>query len=1100
MSDALNRETAEFGELQGEASLLSYLLSQYVDDQNKATERRLIYFVDSHEIKAYIHASQEDLIRGFLLEPENRLLDKPEYEHLATDLRMKSERVLQWLLFETGRPVVLLPSHGDEVNGEIAHLTHRQLHEDQGLIQVAEAQVERIQNRVLSTKLLDALDMVDDSRTRNDLLEFVGQSAPAVAALLRLSPNSTAARIARLVRRSDLVTLENTKWEAYGYSAEVCEKLRNAGHDYEILASWRDRFERSPVRGAHSHRANRADFEAVAYVCRLNQLFADLGLKDRAVLVTRTRTILDVVREHVGKGKDVPVRHVRLLVSRQPDLSEPDAKERSEDVRTTLESLTLALRTYVQQLEAPSWARPTQWLKRDQHSLVTALHEFERARFTIDLARTGEDKEKAFREEQLGRLLHWLRTAEEIETLVVERLKHEVWNFGHEVFSRSEPLRLRTYNSSRSDRALVRPMGTVRLGPIVFSRSFLSCGEANAEDGSRHDVDFRQALKSPSGDAAEAYLALSLLQGCLANWPLAAIYADSAVRSSLILGRSEAFDEAVLLYSQIARLGGMKSRIERASDRLQQVFEDAYDGKDLLRHELERSLLTLEGALHEAKIDEEGCHQISSHLRHLVKLFRTAPDDRMSKAEIAEIGLVFIYALVHRTGASNITVESFGEAAQEFQGALTAWLSEERCVLEDSQHLPGTSRAIEIVGYDLIAPLPAEDSSTRGVPESILFGANELQLQLSAYPDQLSHMLSAALTEIMQMNEKSSPKLINAPVWTRAISDEVFAEITDRELNLAVLRATRAIHEVGDDQNLLEDMPKLKSARLVLRDALTRMEGMPDSVVFHLSMEYCYAGLLVADVAKIGSEERQALYEELDGLYGKLLSLNPRSAVLHYRRSLVFDELKRFDEALSALFDALTCMGADEFTPKGHWVRGTIRRRIGAHYARKADEERRKLYRQPKSPEPRRRCLDLFAKAFGIVYDDFEAQPATHVYRAWVDARRRLNNIVFYAARYVEVGGTLMQLAADLNQERILKYVDQLGGGRIEGVEDWDVLHTIGLAFHVFGRPEQARAVADRLWTWDGDYGEKPDGREEIFREIVSWRLSARASGAVVQT
>ena len=94
-------------------------------DAIKAGRVRFIYFVDAHELKAYIHGVSSAYIEGFELGPERTIRASGDRSELLMDLRLKCEEAIRWLLFSQPDPVVVLPPHGVEIEEEIAYQRQR---------------------------------------------------------------------------------------------------------------------------------------------------------------------------------------------------------------------------------------------------------------------------------------------------------------------------------------------------------------------------------------------------------------------------------------------------------------------------------------------------------------------------------------------------------------------------------------------------------------------------------------------------------------------------------------------------------------------------------------------------------------------------------------------------------------------------------------------------------------------------------------------------------------------------------------------------------------------------------------------------------------
>jgi len=90
-------------DLRSEAHNLEYLLGNHLDDLSflaAPTQGKLLYFVDSHELRAYITPGDPEHLRGFMLLAERSLKTPSAGEPPAFEIQLKSQEFLRELLFD----------------------------------------------------------------------------------------------------------------------------------------------------------------------------------------------------------------------------------------------------------------------------------------------------------------------------------------------------------------------------------------------------------------------------------------------------------------------------------------------------------------------------------------------------------------------------------------------------------------------------------------------------------------------------------------------------------------------------------------------------------------------------------------------------------------------------------------------------------------------------------------------------------------------------------------------------------------------------------------------------------------------------------------
>lgn len=1087
--------------LVSEARLLVDLLAVHLDDRQRAKDRhkQLIYFIDAHELKAYLHANKADYLGGFVLDAERSQFNEPDLDALQSRIRLISEQMLQWLLFDYPGQVVLLPSHGEELDEEIAYQARLLLATQLGLIADARRQVEAIRKKTLSSGLLATYAEKaesGDAQSKQTLIKFLGESAPALTALLRLTPDTIEKRIQHLADHGNLVLLRDVDWSEFGFDPTVCDRIEALGLDHALAEKWRALL---ASRRGNSYRANRLDAEAIAFLCSFNAVMKECRHESRAVLVTRAMTLISLLRagkDQSGFRADAAgvVRHSRLLVVTGDKLVLEDAAHpsTSEDpVSAGLQQLGVALTAYERQLNLLPHDRH-ELPREEARSLINAWNSFEAARFTMDFAASGISEPDAAQrsrpDEGFTQLLRWLKSEDDVEALVVERLNSRVLSFGHETFTRnlqsSIDLSARISLVKAKRRVRVQPLAGPGTGPVEFDVALFGhlTNELSSQKASMIFDVMKLVQRGNASDVAEDYLAWSLLQSCLGNWNLAEIYAESAVLSARILHRRSTEVEAQLLLAQILRLEGPKHhehrrmsheevrRFERARRTLNDAGKESIDPRLLV----ESAALTIERLLWFDETPEVTRKAFESGVEFLNQARNLLPDATGMRARVAELALVFALATHERFKLPQYSARTLFEIVLVWHAELVETLTAMRQNEEfEADEISRQSRAIEFIGYDLLRDLAAQTGNTitakMVAPSSIRFEVDVLQSLLAGQFDKTAQLVAKILARTIARTPNSREfNLVYAPVWD-VVDDEALwaSDIPDKASREAASKASKIVHDIGERQSILQgngtiqDVERLQTASSLFEGAIAEGHDASPRAMFRLHMEHCYAELLRSHVEK--EPEKTACLVALVGRYDALVEQYPDSSVLHYRRSIALSGLDRNDEAIESIMRALEMLDRDRYIGKDHWIRSTIVRRVAFFFGAEARGVRAQLQLDPSNDSLRATYLATIKRAFGVVHPDFEERRAGAPYFAKLEMRRRLNNIVYYAALYLESGGVPSGLAQDFDQDRLIDYTRRLHADGMEEVAEWNIIHTIGYVYNVLEHRAEASRAADRL-------------------------------------
>lgn len=332
--------------------------------------------------------------------------------------------------------------------------------------------------------------------------------------------------------------------------------------------------------------------------------------------------------------------------------------------------------------------------------------------------------------------------------------------------------------------------------------------------------------------------------------------------------------------------------------------------------------------------------------------------------------------------------------------------------------------------------------------------------------------------------------VVYAPVSDRAEDLVLINTLPEPAAREAAVRACGIVHELGNSQLFLEGeelvSQQVEEGRKLIRQALSA-QGLRDDLRTHLDSELAYLTLLEALAFKDEAEKRQALVKVAD-IYEDLVRRYPGSAILHYRQSIVLDDLEKFEAAFEALNRVISLMATDTRISHDHWFRSVVRRRLAFWFSSKATEMRNRL-KDTNDEGARQQYLEHMAQAFQMVNDGSSPgrQVATYVER--IEARRRLNNQVYYAALYGSGGGKLESLP-NFGRERLLDLTRLLiSDGEIKDIPELNVAHTVGLAFSTVGEIRLAAQAGERVLQLIARRGDQAGSESisAILNDALSW-------------
>lgn len=1087
---------------------LRRVIRRHLQDREaiRAGRVQLIHFVDAHELKAYIHGVSDDYLEGFELGPERQLRASKDDPDLLPQLRLKCDLAIRWLLFGQPHPVIVLPSHGVEIEEEIAFQRQRELVRDLGMLEEAKAQLRQLREAQFANALISEMAsraLQGDTRSKERLAAFVERAAPALGVVLNIvsaKADTIPSRISELLRRSRLTTLGRVAWASYGLTAPQIEMVRRVGLEERRVSKWQLRLE---ARRPNSERSNRLDAEAIAYVESLNAVLASARIAVRGVLATHTGTLVHAARgtqheEDELLGESDPIRHVRLLAWDSVDaasaaslLAAPEYTKTSDPLGDAVAQLEQVLSVYNGKLilrapEAPGFE------KSEAHALMDAWTAFETARATLGLASKDESTRSSAPDDSLGRggierLLEWLRSEQELESLIADRLSRLVATFGREMLTPQgiQPLQVnvRATRIGERSRTQIVPIGPRLIGPI-----FMEGKSLDKAAGPRRMVFPPDSGIELSDGTPRAYLVLTLLQASRENLPLAEVYARAATDAADFARDDASAAQARLLSAQIYRTtsgnakgGGRRTpdEIRRHLDDAQRLLNDAQRYNPTPEIRVERAALLLERLLNHLDSDEAVRRIFAQGVDDLESVFSRIPeDDRIMRMRAAE--LLLAYAISDATisrdyGTGGAVPPRFVERWHEILTTEIGRLrAEEDYLLEE---LPLLTRAIEVIGYAMIhdARVKAGEklavSGDCGIPNNLSLDIHSVQRGLSACADRVSQQMARVLADVNARSGSNwSYSFVHAPVWERSDVEKAICDVEDADLRYAIQSANQLLHRVGDDQRILMgesgQLELLREAKRRYSELLQRLDSDTSRPVrFLVQMEHCYAGLL--ESAQISDRtEKQNCLRELSSRYEAMLAEFGPHPTLLYRQSIVFGELELHDKALAAVQQAQNCWNDEhQFLVGASWMRSTIRRRIGLHFSREAKGQLAQLKLGGASPEAHERCRETLRMAFRSTFEGFETDPVERSLRGKAEMLRRLNNIVFYASLFLQAEGRIGDLHPDFNNEMFGLFLARLKAESAVIEREWFYAHTIGSAHHVRRERVEANAAADALLT-----------------------------------
>jgi hypothetical protein len=1082
--------------LRAEAHLLRDLIDQNQKDLKAIRDgARFVYFVDAHELKAFISANDHEKLTGFIFSVEGALENQRVASDVEALVRLKAEQTQRRLLFEQPHPLLLLPSHAEEMDEEVAFVSLTTLPQDYDLASIARRQwalltSDGVTRDALAKLAVSAADGNDKSKRK--LLNFLTAQVPTLVQLLFPAPRTPKARLDALLSHSRLSLLANADWNSLGFSEEQSASLDACTPSADDIALWTRQL---IANRRNTLQANRRDASALAYLTALNRQFAKMGVNARACLVTRAVTLLRTMRIMKAAGNlDAQdcLRHSRLVVT----VAE-NPEEHAPISGGTLDPLLFALETYERRLSLPPGSDALA-PETEAKELLSAWNAFEEARLTIELAQETPEKrgtEKVIEDTQWQDLVAWLQSDRDVIHIVEQRLQKQVAHFKSAIVARDavgvDQAPVWVFTPAGNTSRCVQAIEVNGLGPFDLPKRFFD------DSGS-----FRYTAEPAADDVSEEFFVLAFLQGCLRHWTLAQFYGRLALQSAQMRGRQHIRHDARLLVAQLLRIsGGVQTHEAEAAEKADH-FAQAADmlvsrtGRRLEdpRFEVEWWSLQLERLLDVRTSGSGTGPELAAGIKALSVVVRSeAPQVSVRSKECL---VAFALAGLPKWKATGKPMAAeFGEIRHlvrkchaDLTNELDTWRRE-----REVDELPQFTRAIEILGYDLIRRLgTAVGDPPEGelhVPAPLMFDVVSLQAQLTRHDDEVSKLVATELVRLIDRTRgRRQFQVVHAPIVDRLEVLATINRLPEPSARDAAMRASEIVHTVGNSQGFLvgnEGERELLLQGIRLFDQALSASEVPRGVQYHCKVELGYLKLLSALAHKSEDRKRAAL-EEVSRVYESLIEEYPDSSVLRYRQSFVLEELGLDEASFDSINEAMRLVSTDSRISPEHWFRSVIRRRLALRFSNKATEMRDRIRGDDVA---RKHYLDLMAKAYQLVGEPGAVARTGVTYIDRLETRRRLNNQVYYAALFGSSGGDIAALPG-LTEEKLMSLTKQLiPDGDIEDVHEVNIAHTIGLAFSTLKQPQLAAEAAKRvvdLVAASGDNAES-DSTRQVLNDALSW-------------
>jgi hypothetical protein len=1090
-----------------EAQLIRHLFDAYLDDRRflKLDKRnRILVFLDSNEIKAYVDADAPNSMIGFVFRFEaledGGLSTETRNPKRVNEIALRHDQILNGLLFDPSRACGILSSHEEEMEREVRFLETKYFDRVLKLVQRARAEITKDHRE---TGMRYASAAKHDPEHNGDLVRFVQSHAPALTAILSDSLSSPFRRMRAVLENSSLTLFDEMPWVDLDVSREVANILSAVEPTAADVTDQRKMLRGFDFR-KNSLEANYIDSSALAQLSLVRKSLAANNIRHiRVVLVTRARTLLraavDIARGRVwvqggNSTSALAVRHPRMLA-----LSLEQAAVLDDAANLSLGTAIDLWRTQLHAL--PSTQLEQSVIQTHLNAFIQAWDSFESSRLAMETSwRQGQANDgKASEQSKFAQSLIDIFCSVNPEKKLRDGILKDFMDYGSAankfLLSRDAlQLRARISNDSGSDRVTITPLAEAPAGPIQLTVNHTL---ATAREDLLLEHIAEVAIQS------EQPLIWALSCACAAEWQQGGIFAESALKLSNFetdpAVRCLIEDEARLLRAEIRRLGGDTSSRAAASaptdelptplDRFEQSQKELAQVSDRnsARRTREAAAQLVEASLLGATISDLGEKLVDS----FAKLGEAADASHNISERVRCIALQLVLYLFDR----RYLVPSGNPALRRHESRVKVRHKQLRTLIQQIQEIghldvtPRRAKAMELIGYTLLdLPLPA-DSRT---------DLTDLQRGLESCTDAIGRVLRDELERIHEREFQTfHPELSLAPIPFPNAS-----ELLD-SCDSATREAANRVDEIG--WRLLSTGPNIKSDRELdgaikkLAAGLTQLGAGVSETGFVLRGYLHYAQLLKATMEP--RHVRPARYAQLRDTYAEFSVQYPDDVLPLIRLAFVSEKLgeqSRVKEALTRAIDLLS--SADGGSPHSpHWIQSLVRRRYGSLVVLPrrigADSVWNKALPHPDAAAE----AEVLTEICKLLFDaedadnqstgaDADAGPpeAPEAKAHAKERERRWNNIVYFSSRLIERVG--IQANSDvINYERVCQFANMLVKS-IRGQPNLSVLHTIGCYYSAVGRMEDLCNVAKQMM----EIGVKNDlmsglGSNENLEEFWGW-------------
>ena len=941
-----------------------------------------------------------------------------------TLVSLRHDQILNGMLFDPARVCGILPSHGEEMDREVAFRSHHWL--DTVLKLVRQAQLEIRQNRTQAERFAAVVrseKAENQSELQADLVRFFQSHAPALTAILRDTLFSPHQRLQAILDDSRLTLFEDIRWTDFGVPAEVAQRLRGLEPSPEQTLEVRSQLSAFDYR-QNTVEANLIDSAALAHMQLLRGELDRGGAKHlRVVLVSRARTLLRAAADLAAQSRgELLVRHPRMLA-----LTTRDAIKVDEAARLTLGT---ALDVWQSQLRDHLKSKPDEDgnlapLQQPAKAFLDTWDTFEGSRLAIE-AKWRQGTPTSEKPTDVGKLASTLfklfcssdNPEEVLNQTLIERFT-EFSNASGRFLLDAKQLDLPAQLAKvPGNRVYIAPVALGAVGPIQVTDwpGSPKSGQAlSLEDIAKH---VRRA---------ERPLVWSLALACAGRWKQAVIFARSALQLAELEGQQETQDEAWLLRAEIRRLGALARPPADPDDEHADAAERYTRGiKELerIRPANARRRLREEAAhLLEVALSNVTVPDLPAQLRHyfnaLDKAAEVSGHDESRARYIALLLMLYLFDL-RRIGEGSALKPSERDRAAIRHGDLVAALQR----LHDNgltDAIPHRARAMEVIGYRLFETTPAGHASgdapakprSSNVPLDLRGELPDLLKGLEVSADKVAAFLKDEIEAIEKvLRPFHNPELLLAPLAAQPGALDVLRRFPQMERK--VQRALQTNQAAGlallGTNPEPADEPAIEEAIKHFQDAVVhgRDHDFGPMPMFYLRSALLYAKLLDATLEP--RYLRRPRFDELIDEYKVLCSDYPDAALPYIRLAYLAEKTEQQKLEQEAVDAALARVDNDKYYPKSadgpHWLQSFIRRRHALIILRAWPDATRRWPGEPGAAEMSGEVAALVEACRYLLAAD-RRDIAREIDEAHgIERERRINNIVFYGSRLIERTGS----------------------------------------------------------------------------------------------